>query len=107
MNCPDCSFENPEAAQFCNSDGRGLARPCPKCGTENPIGANYSGHCGQPLTTAKVAARAKPFGWPQDRLLQFIPNELLTKLEAAQAGHNMSGELSALKAPQGVKGYPF
>jgi len=57
--------------------------------------------------TAPFTTQEKPFGWPQDRLLQFIPNELLTKLEAAQAGHNMSGELSALKAPQGVKGYPF
>ncbi|MGH2620376.1 MAG: adenylate/guanylate cyclase domain-containing protein [Anaerolineales bacterium] len=85
MNCPDCSAENPEAARFCSQCGRSLTRACPNCGTENNLAANFCSNCGERLDgTAPLTA--------QEKLLQYIPKELLSKLEAARAGHSMAGE---------------
>ena len=93
MNCPECSAENPEAARFCSQCGHSLVRACPNCGTENNLAANFCSNCGERLAgSAPFTTQEKPFGWPQDRLLQYIPKELLAKLEAAQAGHSMEGE---------------
>ena len=85
MNCPDCSAENSEAARFCSQCGRSLTRACPNCGTENNLAANFCSSCGE-----RLAATA-PFT-TQEKLLQYVPKELLAKLEAARAGHSMEGE---------------
>ncbi len=81
MTCPNCSAENPEAARFCSQCGHSLAYACPNCGTENPLGAKFCNNCGHPL--AAQAPAASPI---QEKLLQYIPKELLTKLESARAG---------------------
>ena len=57
---------------------------CPVCSTENSLDANFCSNCGEQLDLAAAA--------PQDKLLQYIPKELLSKLEAARSGHAMSGE---------------
>ena len=85
MNCPECSAENPEAARFCSQCGGSLTRACPNCGTKNNLAANFCSNCGE-----RLAATA-PFS-TQEKLLQYIPKELLAKLEAARAGHSMEGE---------------
>ncbi|HEY4668118.1 MAG TPA: adenylate/guanylate cyclase domain-containing protein, partial [Anaerolineales bacterium] len=85
MNCPECSAENPEAARFCSQCGHSLTRACPNCGTENNLAANFCSNCGERLAgNAQITT--------QEKLLQYIPKELLAKLEAAQAGHSMEGE---------------
>ncbi len=87
MNCPDCSAVNPEAAQFCSQCGRGLTRACHNCGTQNSLAANFCSYCGERLDRGQTSLPAA-----DEKLLQYIPKELLSKLEAARAGHSMAGE---------------
>jgi class 3 adenylate cyclase len=63
---------------------------CPNCRAENPPQARFCGSCGQALSAEP--ATAAPSADTRDKLLQYIPKELLAKLEAAQAGHSMAGE---------------
>ncbi len=59
---------------------------CPKCSTSNPPGAKFCMNCGTPLTAAPAST--------PDLLGQYLPPELLAKLEAARAhgGSQRSGE---------------
>ena len=84
MNCPNCQTDNPESAKFCSNCGHSLTQICPNCSTENPLDANFCSNCGEQLDLDAAA--------PQDKLLQYIPKELLEKLETARAGHSMAGE---------------
>jgi predicted ATPase/class 3 adenylate cyclase len=84
VNCPNCQTINPESARFCSNCGQSLTLNCPNCSTENSLDANFCSNCGEQLDLAAAA--------PQDKLLQYIPKELLSKLEAARSGHAMSGE---------------
>src|SRR5205814_7204953 len=60
---------------------------CPHCQTPNRENAKFCDNCGQPLQAAAAApALAQP------RLHQFIPKELLAKLEATKAAGGMVGE---------------
>ncbi|HJX41693.1 MAG TPA: adenylate/guanylate cyclase domain-containing protein, partial [Anaerolineales bacterium] len=90
MNCPHCSAQNPETARFCMQCGRAMLQVCPNCSAENPPQANFCGSCGQALN-AEPQTEA-PATDTRDKLLQYIPQELLAKLEAARAGHSMAGE---------------
>ena len=84
MNCPNCQTVNAESAKFCSNCGHSLTQVCPNCSTENPLAANFCSNCGEQLDLSAAA--------PQDKLLQYIPKELLEKLETARAGHTMAGE---------------
>ena len=84
MNCPNCQTANAESARFCSNCGHSLTLNCPNCSTENSLDANFCSNCGEQLDLAAAT--------PQDKLLQYIPKELLSKLEAARSGHAMSGE---------------
>ena len=53
MICPNCSFENPDRAKFCQECGQPLPRPCPNCGAFNPATANFCANCGYKLTISK------------------------------------------------------
>jgi len=57
---------------------------CPACGTENPDGARFCLQCGSPLGGRAAA--------PSTSLGSYLPQGLLTKLEAARAGRAMAGE---------------
>jgi len=46
MECPKCSTENAEQAEFCLSCGAKLALACPQCGTELPAQARFCFACG-------------------------------------------------------------
>ncbi|MCH8339461.1 MAG: AAA family ATPase [Chloroflexi bacterium] len=87
MNCLNCQTANSETARFCANCGHSLTQVCPNCSTENPIDANFCSNCGERLPVAEPAAPAS-----QDKLLQYIPKELLAKLESARAGQTMAGE---------------
>ena len=85
MTCPSCQSANAEEARFCMSCGTALSAACPQCGTELPGGARFCSQCGHQLGEAAS-------GPVQALLHQYIPKELLTKLEAAQASGGMQGE---------------
>ena len=50
MNCPNCQFDNPAGAKFCNECGSKLALACPQCSHVNPPGSKFCNECGQNLT---------------------------------------------------------
>ena len=87
MNRPNCQTTNPDEARLCSNCGNNLTQVCPNCSTENSIHSNFCGHCDKPLQGA-----AQPADASQDKLLQYIPKELLDKLESARAGQAMAGE---------------
>jgi class 3 adenylate cyclase/tetratricopeptide (TPR) repeat protein len=84
VNCPNCQSTNAESAKFCSNCGHSLTQVCPNCSAENALDANFCNNCGEQLDAAAAS--------PQDKLLQYIPKELLDKLESARAGHSMAGE---------------
>src|SRR2546426_8141983 len=55
MQCPSCSFENPEGTKFCGECGQALTNRCPSCGVENPPLFKFCGECG-----AALGAEGKP-----------------------------------------------
>jgi len=75
---------------------------CPRCQTPNRENAKFCDNCGQPLQaraahperTLSLSKRQSkdPAPLAQPRLHQFIPKELLTKLEASKAAGGMVGE---------------
>jgi len=70
--------------------GQAMILVCPNCAAENPPQAKFCGSCGQALKAEPETA--PPAADTLDKLLQYIPQELLAKLEAARAGHSMAGE---------------
>jgi class 3 adenylate cyclase len=106
MICQACNTENPDQAKFCMGCGDALQNLCTDCGTELPAGAKFCFSCGAKIgdpasapTTAstptpptaetpQTAAESAAF----DRLAQYVPKELLNKLESARTGASMAGE---------------
>lgn len=84
--------------------GDALQNLCPQCGTDLPVGAKFCFSCGAKIgestpepapapsaidsSTATAAAEADALS----RLAQYVPPELLSKLESARAGGSMAGE---------------
>lgn len=107
MNCPRCQTANPEVAKFCINCGNSLSTSCSNCGTPLPSGAKFCLNCGQPVAAAAgitpsappasitpppAAAPAPQVDPALARLEQYIPKELLNKLERARANRSMEGE---------------
>ncbi len=109
MNCPRCATTNPDGAKFCFNCGYALALSCPNCATNLPAGAKFCFNCGHPMGAPVPAAVTAPIAQPpvaqprvvpfpakdlpiESRLQQFIPKELLAKLESARTGGGMQGE---------------
>jgi class 3 adenylate cyclase/tetratricopeptide (TPR) repeat protein len=99
MNCPSCSNENPDGAAFCMKCGTPQKPPgCPDCGADRPEGAAFCMKCGHRFadsTPAATPAKPPPPAPAPDagaQLRQFVPEELLNKLEAAQNSGGMEGE---------------
>ena len=76
---------NPSDASFCSHCGTSLTSSCPSCSAELPGGARFCLKCGQEIGDHGAQSRLS-------RLQQYIPKELLGKLEAAQATGGMQGE---------------
>ena len=83
--CLRCGKNNPAAARFCLNCGASFSTNCPKCATELPGDARFCLSCGQEVGEPDPDSGAA-------RLQQYIPKELLAKLQAAQAGGGMQGE---------------
>src|SRR5688500_18776523 len=105
MNCPNCQTLNPEGAKFCFNCGTQLSMVCRNCGTRLAPKAKFCHNCGQPVAAAADdSSQARPraiddvSGSPQPsersdaRIEQYIPKELLGKLQAARANRSMAGE---------------
>ena len=71
--------------------GSSLAAVCPECGIQLPAEAQFCFSCGHRLDEAGAEAGPEPEP-VQDRLKQYIPEELLAKLESARASGGMQGE---------------
>ena len=91
MKCPTCEADNPQGARFCMGCGASLRNACPECGTELPANAQFCFNCGHQLgkAAAPAAARTEP---TQRRIEQYIPAELLAKLESSRTTGGMQGE---------------
>ncbi len=104
MICSSCQAKNPDQAKFCMQCGATLANTCPQCNTELPAEARFCFRCGHQIggaSTPPVADPPVPVAPPapepvsesvQERLSQYIPPELLSKLESARASGGMMGE---------------
>lgn len=120
MRCLNCQTENPEGAKFCFNCGHPMPVACQNCGTPLKPQAKFCHNCGHPVETplptpapqpqvsaivetqppaATPASFATPAFAPPDaaasvdaRLQQYIPRELLGKLQAARANRSMAGE---------------
>ena len=121
MECPTCKTHNPEGAKFCFNCGTTLAINCRNCGTRLLANARFCFNCGTPVATPSpdnaqtpsteypvpgknepVSSRHPELGAPSTanstvdtslaRLQQYIPKELLSKLETARANRSMAGE---------------
>ena len=85
MNCPSCQAAAPADAKFCMSCGASLAVSCPECGTELPLEAQFCLQCGHQLAAQEPEpAKARP--------QQYMPQDLLAKLQAARTSGGMQGE---------------
>ncbi|HVF99718.1 MAG TPA: adenylate/guanylate cyclase domain-containing protein [Chloroflexia bacterium] len=109
MKCSNCAYQNPVEAKFCQNCGNRLLLNCPDCSTTNDRDARFCKNCGTKLqdavtqASAGTSALSRPGGVSQqsallatqnahDRLQQYIPKELLAKLEATRSRHALSGE---------------
>ena len=85
MDCPSCQNQNAEGAKFCVSCGTALQAACPDCGFQLPAQARFCPECGSQMGESQPdTTRAT--------LEQYIPKELLAKLEAVRSSGGQLGE---------------
>jgi len=117
MICLNCQHKNPENSGFCLNCGVRIAHFCSYCGYDLPLTANFCNRCGHPqrpgsdATLSDVALGTRlerqdeaagtykpPGAGPSQQtgddhpLHQYIPKELLGKLENARVSGGMAGE---------------
>ncbi|MDJ0829009.1 MAG: adenylate/guanylate cyclase domain-containing protein, partial [Desulfobacterales bacterium] len=46
MQCPECRFDNPDGAKFCNECGNKIVVKCPSCQQVNPPASKFCNECG-------------------------------------------------------------
>jgi tetratricopeptide (TPR) repeat protein len=71
MKCPNCQYENPEDAKFCEQCGVQLLYRCPGCGAEVSPTARFCKECGhslvEPTTTLPTPPSAEPTSFANGR----------------------------------------
>ena len=93
MNCRQCQTANAPGARFCMTCGALMPQACGNCGSDLAAEAQFCSTCGHKVAGASPVETAV-----EARLKQYIPKELLAKLEAARVpgaagtGTGMSGE---------------
>lgn len=58
MRCPQCQFENPATAKFCQECGTSLALRCSNCASPVPLGAKFCDGCGHPVAAVPASTPA-------------------------------------------------
>ncbi len=86
MKCPNCSYENPEGARFCENCGQPLARACPNCGQTVSATARFCNNCGFNLSTATATVRAAQTMRSEslDALRRAAPQNVVNKILASR-----------------------
>lgn len=56
--CPQCGYENPAQARFCQGCGSGMFENCPKCGQEDRGGTKHCSKCGLNIPSWREAQGA-------------------------------------------------
>ena len=85
MNCASCQTQNSDDAKFCLQCGAALVSRCPQCEAQLATDARFCSSCGHQISGAEPEAA-------DSRLHQYIPKELLAKLESARAAGGVQGE---------------
>jgi ribosomal protein L40E len=81
MKCPQCQFENPEDAIFCNECGKKLEFACPECGKANPPGSKFCNKCGYNLTLLSAPPpKDLSFDEKLDKIQRYLPKGLTEKI---------------------------
>jgi class 3 adenylate cyclase/tetratricopeptide (TPR) repeat protein len=81
MECPNCQFENREAAKFCNECGHKFSLACPECNQANSPGSKFCDECGQPLTLpATPNSRELTFEEKIEKIQRYLPKGLTQKI---------------------------
>ena len=81
MECPNCQFENREAAKFCNECGHKFSLACPECNQANPPGSKFCDECGLPLTLpATPHSRELTFEEKIEKIQRYLPKGLTQKI---------------------------
>jgi class 3 adenylate cyclase len=104
MACPNCQFENPAGAKFCQNCGQPLPRPCPNCGTVNQASAKFCMNCGTKLGDAGPAGAqaggsggaSQPVADP--RLARLAAATPLALAEKIRASAHLAGERRVVTA---------
>lgn len=93
IQCPNCSFENPSDAKFCENCGKRLERPCPNCKKPVSPGARFCKNCGFDLTMPASATPAPAHAENSAQALidRYQTPEIASKLAAARKG-SIEGE---------------
>lgn len=73
MQCPQCRYESPAAAKFCQECGRRLVLHCPACGFEALPAAKFCPECGHSL---RQSASATGAGQPLEASQAYTPRHL-------------------------------
>lgn len=91
LRCPDCNYENPEVAKFCEECGAKLVQICSNCCSEVNLRAKFCLECGQALIlsqtsqtrpTSQTALVLEPrFTSPQS----YTPKHLVEKILTCRA----------------------
>jgi class 3 adenylate cyclase/tetratricopeptide (TPR) repeat protein len=84
MKCPNCQFENPESAKFCNECGSKLEIACPTCGKVNPLSSKFCNECGHKITIISPVQTSKKFVFDEKlaKIQRYLPEELTQKILA-------------------------
>jgi ribosomal protein L40E len=83
MKCPECQFENPEGAKFCNQCGKKIELTCQECGKLNPPGSRFCNECGHNLTLPQEPIpKEQSFDEKLNKIQRYLPKGLTEKILA-------------------------
>jgi len=83
MKCPQCQFENPDDAKFCNECGNKLELVCPECGKVNQLASKFCSECGYELRKPKEVTPID-YDKPQSYTPKFLADKILTSRNAIE-----------------------
>src|SRR5262245_64201616 len=84
MRCPQCQYENPLGAKFCNSCGARLELVCPACKHVNVSGSRFCNSCGRALEDAATLHPTTRFNSPEFYTPKHLAEKILTSKSALE-----------------------
>ncbi len=80
MECPKCTFANPETAKFCGQCGKKLESLCPECKSPNPPQFKFCNECGYELAANKTVLKELSFDEKLDKIQRYLPKGVTDKI---------------------------